>query len=58
MRTATPADVLEGRARWCGEAAYAEVCRERLEAESRGLTLKAARAGQLPLLGGDGRADW
>lgn len=28
------------------DAHYAEVARERLEAESRGLTLRAARAGQ------------
>jgi site-specific DNA-methyltransferase (adenine-specific) len=31
---------------------YAAVARERLEAESRGLTLRDARAGQLSLLGG------
>lgn len=31
---------------------YAAIARERLEAESRGLTLRDARAGQLPLLGG------
>lgn len=33
------------------DAHYAEVARERLEAESRGLTLRDARAGQLSLLG-------
>lgn len=31
------------------DAKYAEVCRERLEAESRGLTLRDARAGQTSL---------
>lgn len=30
---------------------YAELSRERLEAESKGLTLRAARAGQLPMFG-------
>lgn len=32
---------------------YAAVARERLEAESKGLTLRDARAGQLPMFGGD-----
>lgn len=36
------------------DAKYAAVARERLEAESKGLTLRAARAGQLSLLGGVG----
>jgi DNA modification methylase len=34
------------------DAKFAAVARERLEAESKGLTLRDARAGQLPLLGG------
>jgi site-specific DNA-methyltransferase (adenine-specific) len=34
------------------DAAFAAVARERLTAESQGLTLRAARAGQLSLLGG------
>lgn len=34
------------------DAKYAAVARERLEAESHGLSLRDARAGQLPLLGG------
>lgn len=32
---------------------YAAVARERLEAESQGLTLRDARAGQLPMFGGE-----
>lgn len=32
------------------DAAYAALCRERMEAEEQGLSLKAARAGQLSLL--------
>ena len=35
------------------EATYAAVARERLEAESKGLTLRDARAGQLPMFGGE-----
>jgi len=35
------------------DATYAAVARERLEAESKGLTLRDARAGQLPMFGGD-----
>jgi site-specific DNA-methyltransferase (adenine-specific) len=34
------------------DAGFAQVARERLEAESQGLTLRAARAGQMPLFGG------
>ena len=35
------------------EATYAAVARERLEAESQGLSLRDARAGQLPMFGGE-----
>lgn len=35
------------------DATYAAVARERLEAESKGLTLRDARAGQLPMFGGE-----
>lgn len=35
------------------DATYAGVARERLEAESKGLTLRDARAGQLPMFGGE-----
>ena len=34
------------------DAKYAAVATERLEAESKGLTLRDARAGQLPMFGG------
>ena len=35
------------------DATYAAVARERLEAEAQGLTLRDARAGQLPMFGGE-----
>lgn len=35
------------------DATYAAVARERLEAESQGLSLRDARAGQLPMFGGE-----
>ena len=35
------------------DATYAAVARERLEAESKGLSLRDARAGQLPMFGGE-----
>lgn len=35
------------------DATYASVARERLEAESQGLSLRDARAGQLPMFGGE-----
>ncbi len=37
------------------EAKFVDVCRERLTAESQGSTLRAQRAGQMPMFAGLGK---